>query len=322
MQDCTLAEIEQIIKDHYFIVIDKCLIALYPQVAVALKEKCVYELSSPEKQKNINDYAEICDFFLSAKITRNDTLLAIGGGATSDLTGFVAATILRGIKWRCIPTTLLAMVDAAIGGKTGINTARGKNLVGAFHFPENIYICHDFLSTLSSDDYQSGLGEITKYCLIEPEIFNDLTKAKLTQEVIKKCGELKQRIVADDSHEKGLRKILNLGHTFGHAFEKGLNLPHGIAVAMGIKLELSIFSPDVFNSYCPLLAEMGLKLPQEKIEWDLFCHYMKMDKKRTSSDSIELIIVKHIGEVQIKEFQLDEIMNRLKQSELYVDFFC
>jgi 3-dehydroquinate synthetase len=172
-------------------------------------------------------------------IGRDGWIAGVGGGSTTDVAGFVAATQLRGVSWFAVPTTLVGMVDAAIGGKTGINTEDGKNLAGAFHFPNEVLIHPTFLSTLPEEERRAGMAEVVKTGLLADEPLWELSD----EEMIRACAAFKSAVVISDPYERqGRRAILNLGHTFAHALEaaSGYELRHGDAVALGLLAALRI----------------------------------------------------------------------------------
>jgi 3-dehydroquinate synthase len=159
-------------QDSFYAVIDEAVRSHLPDWIKA--SKAVFWLKNPEEDKNLNTFGEAVSFFLDQGISRTSKLHAIGGGATTDLAGFVAATVVRGVSWISIPTTLLAIVDGSIGGKVGVNMPQGKNLVGAFYAPEKVLICLDFLSTLPKIEWESGKGEVLKYGLLSKKIYDRL----------------------------------------------------------------------------------------------------------------------------------------------------
>jgi shikimate kinase/3-dehydroquinate synthase len=179
------------------------------------------------------------------ELDRSGTIVAFGGGSTTDVAGYVAATYLRGVRWLAVPTTLVGQVDAAIGGKTGINLEKGKNLVGAFHFPEGVIIDPDVLATLPEEERRAGMAEVIKTGLLAGRDVWDLAE----EEMIRACAAFKSAVVLSDPYEQGRRRILNLGHTFAHALEagSGYTVRHGDAVALGLlaALRLSGQSTDV-----------------------------------------------------------------------------
>ncbi len=204
-------------------------------------------INAGEKAKSLENLGRVHDFLAANKITRQGLLWVVGGGVMGDLGGFAAATYLRGIQYVQVPTTLLAMVDSSVGGKTGINLAAGKNLVGAFYHPCAVHIAMDFLATLPAREFAAGLAEVIKYGLLgDAALFAQLEKAVLTPShpdlpaIIRRCCELKAGIVRADEQELAVedgRALLNLGHTFGHAIEQVTGYTaylHGEAVAVGL----------------------------------------------------------------------------------------
>ena len=200
-----------------------------------------------EKSKSLVTFGQVLDFLAAGKVNRQGVLWVLGGGVTGDLGGFAAASYLRGIHYVQVPTTLLAMVDSSVGGKTGINLAAGKNLVGAFHHPLAVYVAPTFLRTLPAREFAAGMAEVIKYGLLgDAALFAQLEGGSIDAGssalagIIRRCCELKAEIVRADEHElaaEGGRALLNLGHTFGHAIEQvtgyGVYL-HGEAVAIGL----------------------------------------------------------------------------------------
>jgi 5-deoxy-5-amino-3-dehydroquinate synthase len=197
-----------------------------------------------EESKTIAVLGEVLEQLAEAKLSRRDLIVSVGGGAVTDLAGFAAATYLRGIAVIHIPTTLLAQVDAAIGGKTGINLAAGKNLAGAFHQPRAVLCDTGVTTTLSPDEVRSGLGEVAKCWLLEKRSHSEIVSAA-PQDFIELAVSLKARIVSGDEHEGGARALLNYGHTLAHAIEKlalasGAPMRHGEAVAIGLRFAVRL----------------------------------------------------------------------------------
>ncbi|MFQ5422199.1 MAG: 3-dehydroquinate synthase, partial [Anaerolineae bacterium] len=196
------------------------------------------EIPDGEQFKTLQTVAELYEQFLAAGLERKSPVLALGGGVLGDAAGFAAATFLRGIPFVQIPTTLLAMVDASIGGKTGVDLPQGKNLVGAFKQPEMVFIDPAVLSTLPAVEFRSGLAEVVKNSIIgSPSLFEALKRGEFTLPwMLAEAIQVKIRVVEADPFEQGRRAVLNLGHTFAHAFEQLSNyeLRHGQAVSIGI----------------------------------------------------------------------------------------
>lgn len=229
-------------------VVDESVMRALPDVVVRLiADKPRLLLPSGETTKTVGSYAKVLDFLAASHVDRRSVLWVIGGGVTGDTGGFAAATYLRGIAYVQVPTTLLAMVDSSVGGKTGINLAAGKNLAGAIYHPRAVLVCGDFLRTLPPREFAAGMAEVIKYGMLgDIALFQRLEAETLTAthaglfDVIRRCCELKAAVVAADENEtaaEGGRALLNLGHTFGHAIENvagyGAYL-HGEAVAVGL----------------------------------------------------------------------------------------
>jgi 3-dehydroquinate synthetase len=274
----------------------------------------VFWLKNPEEEKNLEFYGNAVEFFINAGITRNSTIHAFGGGATTDFAGFVAATILRGVKWVSIPTTLLAMIDGSIGGKVALNMPQGKNLIGAFHLPEKVLICGDFLTSLPEKEWMSGKGEVLKYGFLSKEINALILKKAPIDDIAHACAKFKNEIVDRDLHERGERILLNLGHTLGHAFEFALKIPHGVAVTMGLKYLFKVMKNDDALAEFDKMVK-ALNLPAEKFDLyhysdfdaKAFMSFLEHDKKKIET-SIRLVLVKGVGfcyveEVPMKDFK-------------------
>jgi 3-dehydroquinate synthase len=261
----------------------------------------IFEIPDGEAGKSADVLFSLWNKLNVAGFTRGDLLVGVGGGAVTDLTGFLAATWLRGIDWVAVPTTLAGMVDAAVGGKTGINTELGKNLVGAFHSPVAVLVDLDWLETLSNRDFAAGLAEVIKCGFIsDAEILNSIgglaldeirADRDLVQSLIERAVGVKAHVVSEDFKEGSLREILNYGHTFGHAIEthSQYSLRHGEAVAIGMIFvaELShargLISSALLNHHHQVLAKVGLptKLPSSFTQADLstLLASMQRDKK-------------------------------------------
>jgi shikimate kinase / 3-dehydroquinate synthase len=203
-----------------------------------------------EQHKNIQQVASLWDALLSAGLERGSTVVSLGGGVVSDLAGFAAATYLRGIQWVVVPTSLLSMIDAGLGGKTGFDLPRGKNLIGAFHSPALVLVDPEILFTLPQDEFRSGLAEVVKHGIInDPYLYQLCQKIPASldfrkdpaflNEIIKRAIAVKVQVIKEDPYEQGRRAVLNLGHTIGHAVElvSGFKIRHGEAVAIGMVAE-------------------------------------------------------------------------------------
>lgn len=226
-----------------------------PLVTEALADVPEIVIPATDVNKTLDTLQQVWCGLQDAGCTRHSLLINLGGGMVTDLGGFAAATFKRGIRFVNIPTTLLSMVDAAVGGKTGINFGGLKNEIGAFSDADAVIICTEFLRTLDAENIRSGYAEMLKHSLLDgKEMLNrhmtfDLAQPDLVllQQMVRESIELKQRVVTEDPHERGIRKALNLGHTVGHAFEsflmhKGSPVLHGYAVAWGLTVELFMSS--------------------------------------------------------------------------------
>ena len=288
-----------------------------------------------EENKNLKTIEKIHNAAFKEKLERGSLIIAMGGGVVGDIAGFAAATWLRGISFIQIPTTLLAMVDASIGGKTGVNHPGGKNLIGAFHQPKYVLIDPKTLSSLPQREFQAGMAEVIKYAIIgDPYLFKLLENSphidslsglgiKLVEEIIERSASTKAKIVVSDEKEGGLRAILNYGHTFGHVIENlcgyGKYL-HGEAVAIGMVAvgELAVlkgkWKTDDALRQKELIKKAGLPTNWPKLKIDNILNTLKGDKKVQDS-KIRFIIPNKIGEVEIcnniKEEDIEECIKRL-----------
>ena len=272
-----------------------------------------------EETKRIAEYEKCMESFLEKGVHRNAHLVAIGGGGLSDFAGFVASTIVRGIKWSVVPTTLLAMVDASIGGKVGLNSRYGKNLIGNFHIPENIWLCSDFLKTVSEDEIQSGLGEVIKYSFLSKSIFEMVKKRQPLEDIIQTCAQYKLDITRQDLRDGNIRKALNLGHTLGHALEKAFSLKHGISVFWGMVLVFHLFNNEKCLENLRIIKD-SLNWKNDVPPWSVgsvpvkkIISYIEKDKKIKSNNKIDLIQISEIGVPIIKEYNLVELIEKIEE---------
>lgn len=283
-----------------------------------------------EKEKNIKRVLKIIEELLSFKVERNDTILNLGGGVISDIGGFVASIYKRGINYISVPTTLLAQVDASIGGKTGINLKYGKNLVGTFYQPSFVYIDLKTLSTLPKNQIKEGLAEIIKYGIIKnKKIFETLENISFEdlknyyEFLIKESVKIKVEIVEKDEKEKkGLREILNFGHTLGHAIEISniRRFSHGKAISLGmigetfISFKKGICERGVFERVTNLIRKMNLCYSFKGINLDEITEFMKHDKK-IKEGMIRFILPEKIGKVKvgipIREVEVKSILREI-----------
>jgi 3-dehydroquinate synthase len=282
-------------------------------------ETIIATLPPGEQNKSLQCLPPIFDTILSARIERSTPLLALGGGIVGDMAGFVAATVLRGIPFVQIPTTLLAMVDASVGGKTGVNHAVGKNLIGAFHHPIAVLADPSLLETLPKREFIGGLAECIKHDIIRDadgfaaleqnldDILN-LNPAALTESGRAQCRRIKARVIEADPLENGERAHLNFGHTFAHAIERASDhaVPHGQAVALGmvaaanLATDLKMLDAGSKDRIIHLIARAGLPIGGLKIDAEHIATAMAFDKK-VQSARIRFILPDQIGHVVIRD---------------------
>lgn len=277
-------------------------------------------LPAGEKTKSFDHLTKVCDVLLEARIERNDTVIALGGGVIGDLTGFAAGIVRRGVRFVQIPTSLLSQVDSSVGGKTGINARQGKNLVGIFNQPDLVLADTGVLNTLSEREFRAGYAEVAKYGLIDkPEFFDWLERnwrevftggAARTEAIALSC-QAKADVVVADERENGRRALLNLGHTFGHALEAATQydssrLVHGEGVAIGMVLahefsaRLNLASPDDAKRVEKHLKEVGLptrmsEIPGELPPADVLMQAIAQDKK-VKGGQLTFILTHGIGQ--------------------------
>jgi len=290
------------------------------------KELQIITLPDGEEYKNMDTVMWAMDRLFDAKFDRNSTLIAFGGGVVGDMTGFMASIFLRGVKFIQIPTTLLSMVDSSVGGKTGVNNKYGKNLIGSFYQPEAVYIDTHFLSTLDKREFAAGMAEIIKMAVMfDKKFFEDLKNGNLSlEETIKRAVELKAQVVSQDEKEKGIRSVLNYGHTFGHVIENLTNYKtylHGEAVAIGMVManelsrELGYLSEKEADEIKELLKKHNLPTSFKINNAEDFYNHFFLDKK-TLDNNIKFIIPEKIGQYKIvKNVDKEKVLNVLRKFE-------
>jgi len=278
------------------------------------KRECIHIIPSGEKSKSFNQIEEIHKVMLANKFGRDTLVVAIGGGVTGDASGFAASIFMRGVPVVHLPTTLLAAVDSSVGGKTGINFSGTKNIIGTFYQPKFVLIDSTFFQTLPDAEITCGMGEIIKYAFLSGKSFYDNVKKlsqsfynkdfRKTEKIIASSIQIKTEVVANDEKESGLRKILNFGHTFAHAFESELNfrIKHGEAVTAGIICALYLSHRKGFLSDQLLhqLLELPLtvRLPRaiKKPSKENLYQVMLSDKKNRDG-KIKFVLLKNLGEI-------------------------
>jgi 3-dehydroquinate synthase len=290
--------------------------AVAAALSVAGLRPTAVEVPDAERGKSIGVAARCWDTLGEAGFTRTDAVVGIGGGAVTDLAGFVAASWLRGVRWVPVATSLLGMVDAAVGGKTGINIAAGKNLVGAFHPPAGVLCDLDALDTLPADDLVAGLAEVVKCGFIADPAILDLIEADpaaardprspALAELVERAIRVKARVVGADLRESGLREILNYGHTLGHAIEKreryGWKHGHAVAVGLIFAAELARLSGRLDDATAArhrrVLDLLTLPTGYDKAAWPELRATMSVDKK-ARADTLRFVVLDGLAETGI-----------------------
>lgn len=269
-----------------------------------------------EEHKRLSTVEGIYHDLLASGMTRKDLIVALGGGVVGDITGFAAATFLRGVSLCQIPTTLLAQVDSSVGGKTGVDMPEGKNLVGAFYQPRLVLIDPSVLTTLPEQTFADGMAEVVKYGYISNREILDMVSApdykKNIERIICECVKIKRDVVTIDEHDTGLRMILNFGHTIGHAAEKlgnYVDLTHGQAVAVGMvaAMRLSAFlgNEDLTGRLIEILKHIGLPTELKYDREDIYRSLLS-DKKKFGA-TVNFILVREPGRAEITPIDAEKL---------------
>lgn len=309
-------------ESEVYLVYDENVAWIAGEVMDAVPVKGAFGLKTSEELKTLETVQALCRQLMEADASRKAFLLAIGGGITTDLTGFAAAIYKRGIRYANLPTTLLAQVDAAIGGKTGVNLDGYKNMLGAFRMPEFTFLCEEVLKTLPPREFRAGKAEMLKTFLLgDAKAYEQALSATQWQSLITRAAQIKAEIVQQDPEEHGIRATLNLGHTFGHAIEheaqeRGEDIHHGEAVAVGILLAARLAERKG-------LAQKGLEarlkanfeasgLPTEcPYPLETLAQAMEKDKK-AAGGRIKWILPLEPGRVEMVEMTVKEAMDDLR----------
>ena len=287
-------------------------------------------LGAGEEQKHLGTLSEIFDQAQRGGVDRSSSIVAVGGGVVTDIAGFAAAVWMRGLRWVAFPTTLLGMVDASVGGKTAVDFGEAKNAVGAFWQPSAVICDVDWLRTESDRNYSSALAEVVKTAIVgDPELFallenegNSIARREpeLMIDVVRRCVRVKARIVGLDERESGLRAVLNLGHTIGHALEAKGGFGHwthgeavslGLAAALKLGEQLGITPSDTAARVLKLLRSFGLPVDFERSDLTAATELIGHDKKRAGS-KVRFVFVKRVGEVSIQWLVLEDLRETMR----------
>lgn len=293
--------------------------------AKKFKEWRIIVCEGGDENKNQIAINSIITQLISMGANRQTILVGVGGGVVTDMTGFIAGIYMRGIRFGFVPTTLLAMVDAALGGKNGINSGLYKNMIGLISQPSFILFDKNFLTTLPKKELVNGFAEIIKHaCIRDCQLFNELEKNNLEdfqkdpgtlESLIAKNVNLKMKIVQEDPQEKNIRKLLNFGHTLGHAIENEHKLPHGHAISIGMvaaaRLSRNILNFGETERVIALLKKYGLPV-RKKLNTETVFAMMQSDKK-TRGDSIDYILLKKIGQAEIRSIPMPQLLIELQK---------
>ncbi len=320
--DGSFARLREFAGTDAVIITDSNVAALYGANLTGFKTVVI---PAGEEQKSWQMVERIAAQLLEHEAHRKTTLVGLGGGVITDITGFIASVYMRGVRFGFIPTTLLGMVDASVGGKNGVNLGRQKNFLGAIRQPHFILYDTGLLKTLPTQEWSNGFAEVIKYaCLFDAEMFEELAQQNIAfftehpdalSAIIQKCTTLKNKVVLEDEQETGVRKLLNLGHTAGHAFETLYRLPHGFAVGLGLLVaciiseETNGLDKDVKTKIAAILSRYGL--PTDLL-FDVpgVMQVLKMDKKRNGAE-MDYIVLNAIGNPEIKKVSFETIHNAL-----------
>lgn len=321
----------QLNKKRVLIISNPQVYTLYGKKLTNALSDCKIEkflIPDGEKYKTIDTVNSIYDYLIEKKFDRGSYIIAMGGGVIGDISGYVASTYMRGIKYVHVPTTLLAQVDSSIGGKVGVNHPRAKNVIGSFYQPQFVYSDIKTLGTLQDDEFTNGMSEVIKYALIIDKIFfeflmrhdkKSIRKEETLLGVVTRCAQIKANIVEKDEKERDLRRILNFGHTIGHALESasGYMLKHGTAVSIGmvvaidISIKKGIFREDDKIRALNMLEKYGLPTTIKRFDAREIIEIMKHDKK-ISNNKIQFILLNSIGNTVI----CDDIPMKLIEESL------
>ena len=323
--DADFSAIKNILQDAWTVIItDENLYDLHAEKLTGYR---VIKIAAGEEYKNQFTVDSIIEELILMGAGKNTFLVGLGGGVVTDITGYVASIYMRGIKFGLVPTSILSMVDAAIGGKNGIDVGVYKNMVGTILQPEFIFYDYVFLETLPVKEWVNGFAEVIKHACIKDELlFRVLEKYSLHEyqtdktliaDLVEKNVEIKTSVVTNDEFEKGERKLLNFGHTIGHAIENLHSIPHGHAVSIGmvaacnLSVQLNNFHADEATKIVRLLARYHLPVDVETDHARVF-EVLKMDKKR-QGEGVQFILLQKIGKAEIKYISLTELEKHFKE---------
>ena len=305
-------------KENVFYFIDKKVFEIYNDVFNSLKNIII--IDSNEKSKSIEYSTSLINKLIHLEANKKSYFIAIGGGVVCDITGFISSIYMRGVRFAYVPTTVLSITDASLGGKNGVNFNGIKNLVGTINEPDFILIDLSFLTSLEKSEVENGFAEIIKHaCIASPELFLFLSKVKINfkskdfyYQILQESISIKLDIVKQDLNDLNQRKVLNFGHTYGHAIESQYNMPHGCSVSLGIVFacniskQLGYLSIEKVKEVKALLNRFNLPIDISRIKIDDIMPFILKDKK-AKNEKIDFVILEDIGKAKIIEIEIEKI---------------
>lgn len=315
------------------IVVDERVRELYANNLETVPSEKVETVPAKEETKTLDGFKRLTRELVDRGVRRSETILVIGGGVTQDVAAFTASVLYRGLDWEFVPTTLLAQCDSCIGSKTSINLSGVKNTIGTFHPPTRVYLDSEFLQTLQPEDIRSGIGEMLHYLFLEHldaarRMMSDydalVEDPQNLDDYIGKTLEIKQRYIEEDEFDRGVRKLLNYGHTFGHALEAVTDhaINHGQAVTVGMDLanhlavEYGFLDHDAYQEMHGILQPNLPPIPIEDIDFDAYLDALSRDKKNTTEGNVTCILPHQQEDMRLEELPLDDTLRKRVQAHL------
>lgn len=326
------------IKEGDIVLVDSNIMKLYPSIAETIKKSTYIEIIANENAKSYVQIGELITQLIEFGFSKNNRLIAVGGGVTQDITGFSSSILFRGVEWIFFPTNLLTQCDSCIGSKTSVNCGDYKNQLGSFYPPSKIIIDFNFCNTLASVEIRSGLGEMAHYFLVDgcenlSLLRSELKEAKknknMLAKLINRSLRIKRKMIEIDEFDRGPRNVFNYGHSFGHALESTTNfeIPHGIAVAYGMDLaniisaRLGLIDISLRNKIRPILAEVWEDIELPDFEIEQYFSALSKDKKNVGNE-IKVILTRGLGNMfkttLNRTTEVDSLVHQFFKTNLYM----
>jgi len=323
-----------------FIILDRNIVNLYPDIDDLLQNFSVHLIDSSEEAKSYENIGDIINIIIDSGFSKNNRLIAVGGGITQDITSFIASILLRGVDWIFVPTNLATQCDSCIGSKNTVNVGKYKNQLGGFHPPSSVIIDYNFCNSLASAEISSGLGEMMHYFLVNgvedldnlhKEILEAKTNKKTLATLVNRSLSIKAPMVELDEFDKGPRNVFNYGHSFGHALESSTDyqIPHGVAVAYGIDLanlvssHLGLIDIELRNSINPILQSIWKDIPVPKIDINRYFEALSKDKKNIGNE-VKVILTRGLGDMFKTTLpmtdDIKDLINNFYRDKLYNEY--